>query len=126
MNKTEAFHVRLTNEEAIAFKKVADNIGETRGRLLRKLVREAINNDIDLLTDEQSLLKIAIRQLLGIANNLNQITIAIHTGKIHRTIDENYLNEIRNHVLAVKSSFAAHIKKTKNRWVSNLCNTKKN
>jgi predicted DNA-binding protein len=121
MIKSEALKVRLTIEENNTFKKIANDIGETRSRLLRKMIREAINNDIDLLTDEQSLLKIAIRQLVGIANNLNQITAAIHSDKSHRTINEHYLNELRNHIIAVRKTFESHVKKTKTRWIKDSC-----
>ena len=126
MIKSEALKVRLTIEENNTFKKVADDIGETRSRLLRKMVREVINNDIDLLTDEQSLLKIAIRQLVGIANNLNQIVAAMHSGKSHRTIDEHYLNELRNHIIAVRKTFESHVKKTKTRWIKDSCDISMN
>ena len=125
-SKTEMFHVRLTNLESNAFKKLSENIGETRGRFLRKLIREVINNDIDLLTDEQSLLKVAIRQLVGIANNLNQIAAAMHSGKSHRTIDEYYLNELKNHIIDVRKAFESHVKKTKTRWVKNSCDISMN
>jgi predicted DNA-binding protein len=121
MIKSEALKVRLTIEENNTFKKIADDIGETRSRLLRKMVREVINNDIDLLTEEQSLLKIAIRQLVGIANNLNQIAAAMHSGKSHRTIDEHYLNELKNHITDVRKAFESHVKKTKTRWVKDSC-----
>lgn len=121
-NKTEMFHVRLTSMESNAFKKVSQDIGETRSRFLRKMIREVINNDIDLLTDEQSLLKVAIRQMVGIANNLNQIAAAMHSGKSHRTIDELYFNELKNHITAVRKAFESHVKKSKARWVKESCN----
>lgn len=119
MIKSEALKVRLTIDENESFKKIANDIGETRSRLLRKVIREIINSDIDLLTDEQSLLKIAIRQLVGMANNLNQIATAMHSGKSHRTVDEHYLNELKNHITTVRKAFEAHIIKTKTRWVKN-------
>lgn len=114
MIKSEALKVRLTIEENSKFKKIADDIGVTRSRLLRKMIREVINKDIDLLTDEQTLLRIAIRQLVGIANNLNQITAVMHSGKSHRTIDDHYLNELKNHVILVRKSFESHVKQAKN------------
>jgi predicted DNA-binding protein len=125
-SKTEMFHVRLTTLESNAFKKLSENIGETRGRFLRKMIREVINNDIDLLTDEQSLLKVAIRQLVGIANNLNQIAAAMHSGKSHRTIDEHYLNELKSHIISVRKAFESHVKKTKTRWVKESCDISMN
>lgn len=116
-NKTTMLHVRVTEEEFEAFKKFAEGLGETRGRILRKMIREAVNQSIDLLHDEKSLLMVAIRQLVGIAHNLNQITAAMHSGRTHRTIDNNYLVEIKKYIFEVRMALEDPIKKTKNRWV---------
>lgn len=116
--KSHALQIRLTEEKHIALKKFADNLYEKRSRIVRKVIRELINHDIDLLTSEQALLKTAIRQLVGIANNLNQITMAMHAGVTHRTIDETYLAEIRNQVIDVRDEFCSAILKTKKRWVN--------
>jgi hypothetical protein len=118
-NKTESFRVRVTADENNAFKQLADKVGESRSRLARKFVREALNNEIDLLTDEQLLLKVVIRQLTGIANNLNQITKAMHTGIVPTTIDLNYLVEIRGIALAVRNELITIITKSKKRWMQN-------
>jgi hypothetical protein len=116
-NKTRVLHVRLTEHEYASYGKCIDEVGKTFSRFTRKLIRETINDGIDLLTDEQSLLKLAIRQLVGMANNLNQITAAIHSGVAHRTVDEAYLNELRQYVYAVKKELVAVIRKTTKRWV---------
>jgi hypothetical protein len=89
--KTESLRVRITPEENEAFKALALNMEESRSRIVRKMVREAITGNIDLLTDEQSLLKIAIRQLIGIANNLNQITATMHASMTAPATDIQYL-----------------------------------
>jgi predicted DNA-binding protein len=116
-NKTEAIRVRLTEEEANAFKKYAEKHGLTRSKLMRKMIRESINETPDFISDEQSVMIFTIRQLVGISNNLNQITQAMHSGKVHRTIDEKYLSELKKCVTDVKTELESHIKKTKNRWV---------
>lgn len=116
-NKTKVLHVRLTDDEAVAFKKFAESLGEKRANLLRKMVRESINQTPDLLSGEQSVMMFAIRQLAGIARNLNQVTAAIHIGKALRSVDESYLTEIKKYVTAVKESFEGHVKNTKDRCV---------
>lgn len=116
-NRTQALQVRLTDEEAKAFKQVADALGENRARLTRKMIRETINQTPDLLQDEKSLFMVAIRQLVGIAHNLNQITKAIHSGTTRRSVDEKYLSEVKRNVLDVKTELESYVKKTKNRWV---------
>lgn len=118
-NKTKIIQTRLTIEEDEAFNFVVEKCGESRSRLMRKMIREAVNGEPDLLTDEASLLKIAIRQLIGIGNNLNQVTMAIHAGLTHTVVDEKYLSNILKHVTQVKSELQNHIKKTKLRWVKN-------
>lgn len=116
-NKTQALQVRLTDEEAKAFKQVADAFGENRASLARKMIRETINQTPDLLQDEKSLFMVAVRQLVGIAHNLNQITKAIHSGTKRRSVDEKYLSEVKRYVLDVKTELESYVKKTKNRWV---------
>lgn len=115
--KTQPLQVRLSKKENEAFKRLAEQKGETRSSIVRKMIREMINGEIDLLTDEASLLKIAIRQLIGISNNLNQLTVAIHSGKTRRTIDEPYLESLKTYIADVKESFRQCVLKTKTRWV---------
>jgi len=118
VKKTDLLQVRVTPEEMEAFVKLSAELGlANKSSLLRKLVRESINQEIDLLNDEHSLLMVAIRQLVGIANNLNQLTAAMHQGKMHRTVDKAYLADIKGHVLIVKKALEVCIKKTKNRWI---------
>lgn len=116
--KTQALQVRLTEEENAAFKKLAEAVGASRSSLARKWIREAINGSPDLLTDEANVLRIAISQLVGIANNLNQVTKAMHTGITHRTVDEAYLKSLKKYVSSVKAELATLVVHTKKRWVN--------
>jgi hypothetical protein len=118
MVKTQSLQIRLTADENAAFKKLADDIGVTRARLARKLFREAINNEIDLLIDEELLLKAAIRQLTGVANNLNQITKALHAGLISSILDEKELLGIIRGTIAARDELISIIRKTKKREVN--------
>ena len=52
-NKTRVLHVRVTENENEAFKYFAEGLGETRARILRKMIRESINGVPDLLHDER-------------------------------------------------------------------------
>jgi hypothetical protein len=118
VNKTQSLQIRLTADENTAFKKLADDIGVTRARLARKLFREAINNDIDLLIDEELLLKAAIRQLTGMTNNLNQITKAVHAGLISNVTDEKELLKIIRSTVAARDDLIKIIRKTRAREVN--------
>lgn len=117
IQKTEALRVRLTQEEAEAFKEFAASKGENRGRLLRKMIRESINGQPDFLTDEEAIVKIALRQLFGITHNLNQITKAIHEGKANIGLDTAILKTLGSSVMEVKNSIQDYVVKTKTRWV---------
>jgi hypothetical protein len=118
-NRTRVLHVKLTEGEYIDYSKFIDLKGETLSRFTRKLIREAINGEIDLLTDEQLLLKVGMRQLVGIANNLNQITKAMNTGIVPKVLDEKYLQKIQDCSLEVRKEFRDAILKTKQRWLNN-------
>lgn len=119
MKQTQALRVRLTPAEAEGFKNFADEKGELRSVLLRKAVREMVNEPYpDLLQDEQSAVRVAIRQLAGICRNLNQVTTAINGGiarDVH--IDKPYLNHIKQHVDAVKAEFLNYLDITRKRKI---------
>jgi hypothetical protein len=118
VNKTQSLQIRLTADENAAFKKLANDIGVTRARLARKLFREAINNEIDLLIDEELLLKAAIRQLTGVANNLNQVTKALHAGLISSILDEKELLMIIRGTIAARNELISIIRQTIKREVN--------
>jgi len=119
MKQSEALRVRLTPEEARAFKNFADEKKEFRSVLLRKAVREMVNEPCpDLLQDEQTTVRVVIRQLAGICRNLNQVTTAINSGiarDIH--VDILYLNQIKQHVDTVKDEFLNYLEITRKRKI---------
>lgn len=73
MNKTEVLRVRLTPEEADAFLAQANSLGIKRARLLRKMIREFINQQPDLLESEQNHLRNIVRLLMGLSRMAQQI-----------------------------------------------------
>lgn len=121
ISTAKTYGFRLNESEAMAFNDCANHLGETRSRLLRKLVREFINHPYpDLLNNEQAMIRVVIRYLAGISRNLNQITAAINAGKLsHRNIDQGYLDEIKKHVDTVKNEFLKYLEITRKRLVIN-------
>src|SRR6185312_5970930 len=115
--KTQALKVRITPEEGSAFKNLAESMGESRACLLRKMIREAINQSPDFLSNELILFKLAVRQLVGIAHNFNQLMRAIHSGCAPLSSDTVPIEEIRKQVLQVKKELETYVYQTKNRWV---------
>ncbi|CAM4381145.1 MAG: hypothetical protein LEGION0398_MBIBDBAK_01084 [Legionellaceae bacterium] len=113
------YGLRLTEEEAKSFNNYASKVGETRSRLLRKMVRELINNGVpDLLKNEESTIRFVIRQLSGISRNLNQITSSIHKNDSNaKRINSEYLESIKDHVNSVKNEFVKYLSITRKRIV---------
>jgi hypothetical protein len=115
--KYTALKIRVTPEQREGFLKFTDKIGETPSRLLRKLIRESINGDIDLLPDELLLLRILNRQLYGISNNLNQINKAMNNNTVPRTINENVITEFLEDLSQFQKEVRLLIIKTNRRWL---------
>lgn len=75
MDKTESLRVRLTQEEANAFLKVATSLGIKRSRLLRKMIREFINQEPDIIEHEQNNFREIIRLLTSISMLIKQASV---------------------------------------------------
>lgn len=89
-------HVRLPVAEYEQFTLVAKRRGDTRSNLLRRAVREIIQQPADLLEKELAGLDEAVYQLKAVGRNLNQITRAIHMGELKEgDIGAAPLDEIR-------------------------------
>ena len=74
-------HVRLRPEEAAALKALAADLGQTPSRIIRRLIREAINGRPDYFKDELVDLREATRELAAIGRNLNQLSRAANRGE---------------------------------------------
>ena len=89
-------HVRLPVSEYEQFTLVAKRLGNTRSNLLRRAVREIIQQPADLLEKELAGLDEAVYQMKAVGRNLNQITRAIHMGELKEgDIGAAHLDEIR-------------------------------
>ena len=67
-----------------------------------KIIRETVNQSPDLLQDDLVLFRLAIRQLVGVAHNLNQLVKAIHSGFSPFSIETRTILETRDCALNVK------------------------
>ena len=72
--------VRLDEHEA--FKQLAQHLGQKPGRLLRRLVRQAITGGPDFFADGVLEIRTMHRQLAGIGRNLNQLARAANRGDV--------------------------------------------
>ena len=73
--------VRLRPEEAAGLKQFAANLGQSPSRIIRRLIREAINGGPDYFKDELVDLRGATRELAAIGRNLNQLSHAANRGE---------------------------------------------
>ena len=74
--------VRLREEEWAGLKKMAEQLGETPSRIIRRLVREALNGGPDYFDDGLIDLRRMHRELASIGRNLNQMTKAVNRGQV--------------------------------------------
>ena len=73
--------LRLRPEEAGALKALAADLGQTPSRIIRRLIREAINGRPDYFKDELVDLRRLSRELAAIGRNLNQLSRAANRGE---------------------------------------------
>jgi len=110
--------VRLTLEESEKLSNYVNKIGVKRSKLFKKVVREIINNEPDLIVEEMKEFKNAVRQLSGISANLNQITRAINSGKVPKnSIKQSYYSDLNDNVNELKNKLNLYIDATINRWI---------
>ena len=74
--------VRLREEEWAGLVQLAENLGETPSRIIRRLVREAINGGPDYFDDGLLDLRRMYRELNSIGRNLNQLSRAANRGAV--------------------------------------------
>ena len=75
-------HVRLYPKEEAGVRQLAENLGETPSRLIRRLIREALTGGPDYFEDGLVDLRRMQRELASIGRNLNQLTRAANRGQV--------------------------------------------
>ena len=78
---SRAAAVRLREEEWAGLKQLAENLGETPSRIIRRLVREALNGGPDYFDDGVLDLRRMYRELNSIGSNLNQLSRAANRAR---------------------------------------------
>ena len=117
-NKFPVALARLTQEETESLNNYTKKIGIKRSKLFRKIVREVINNEPDLLPEEMKEFKESVKQLAGMARNLNQLTRAVNSGKLPVQLsDESYFIALKDEVISLRNQLDYYIDATVNRSV---------
>jgi len=81
-NKTRVLQLRVTDAELSALTNLAAKRGVTTSEYHRRLLREAVSHGTDFFPYELSELGRLTREIRYVGKNVNQITKAIHAGKI--------------------------------------------
>ena len=119
MNKTKSMRVRLTDEEwqQAESASLALFSNKNKSQLIRKLLRDYVGMGPDLTAYELKEFREAVRQLTGIARNLNQITSRVNSeaGQTNH-LSLPYIDAIKIHVNDVNNSLKNHIKRTVKRY----------
>ena len=84
-------------------------------KLLVKLVREVIHEGPYLTQDEMYAFCLAVRQVTGIARNLNQITKKLNANANPAAFNAHYLAQLQESVQDLHTALVAVIEKTKSR-----------
>ncbi len=119
MIKTKSIRVRLTDEEwSQAETSSLSLFGESnKSRLIRKLLRDYIGLGPDLTDKELKEFREAVKQLTGIARNLNQITARINKDNTQKTpLTDEYLERIKQQVLDVNNCLKSYVHNTISRY----------
>ena len=111
--------VRLTDEEWLQAESASEMLfgNKNKSQLIRKLLRDYIGMGPDLTELEIKEFREAVRQLTGMARNLNQITSRINSDeKQLSNLSENYMNDIMSYVNEVNNTLKKYIKRTIDRY----------
>ena len=80
--RSRVLFARVREEEEAAFKQFAASLGETPSRVMRRLMREAINGGPDYFQDGRYEIRQMRIHLTAIGRNLNQLTRAVNRGEL--------------------------------------------
>ena len=110
--------IRLRDQEWAGLKQLAENLGETPSRIIRRLIREAVNGGPDYFDDGVLDLRRMSRELNAIGRNLNQLSRTANQGgtvsgeDVRRVINAGIVQ-----MEAVKGLYLRAVRATVNRAV---------
>lgn len=115
MKKTKPLLVRVTDEEHTQLEEASLRLfgRPNKSRLLRKLLRAYLGMGLDLNDEELALYRETVRQLTGIARNLNQITVRMHQQTTpDNPLTTDYIARLTAQVLAVNDAVKSHVSRS--------------
>ena len=123
-NKFPVALTRLTEEETKLLDDYASKNGVKRSQVLRKIVRQLITKKPELLPEEMKEFKESVRQLAGMARNLNQIARVANSGTLPIELQtSDYFVHLRKEVSSLRKDIDNYINATVNR-TTEVCEAK--
>ncbi|KTC94911.1 hypothetical protein Lfee_2575 [Legionella feeleii] len=119
MIKTKSMRIRLTEEEWSGADSASISLfgRPNKSRLMRKLLRDYIGMGPDLTDEEMTAFREAIRQLTGMARNLNQITARMNSdNKQNSPLSPEYIKRLSSLVREVNEQLKGYVSHTVNRY----------
>lgn len=117
-DRTVPVSVHVTRAERDALKAALEARGLRVSTALAKVARELIGAGPVLLDDDMAEVIEAVRQVQGIAINLNQIARAVNSAKgNHITIDTGFLRNVRDQVTTTLDALRDIEERQRTRWV---------
>lgn len=116
--RTESERVRLTAQERDSLQNLADQMGVQRSKIIRRLIREAVNAGPDFFDDGIKELRESNRQLAAIGRNLNRLLKLMEMDKPvnNRDLEIEY-ESLRSGYEEMRQAYQALMLKSKNRIV---------
>ena len=117
-SRSEALRFRVRPAEAAALRDLAQALGQTPSRVLRRLLREAVTHGPDYFADQATAFQHTSEQLARIGRNLNQLVRSINRGDQVAPADlRRVVNAARLQVSAATHLYQAAVQATQQRQV---------
>lgn len=119
MIKTRPLVIRVTEDELAHLEEAGIRLfgKPNKSRLMRKLLRDYIGMGPDLTDEEITAFREAVRQLTGMARNLNQITSRINSDSRQISqLSPDYIKRLSSLVREVNEQLKGYVSQTINRY----------
>jgi len=116
--RSETVHVRLLGTEKKALLTLAKRLKQRPSRVIRRLIREAVNGSPDYFNDGLTEIRETHRQLAAVGRNLNQLTKMAHRGEalVPRDIAPD-LNALSDQLEALAEQYGSMVERARVRTV---------
>jgi hypothetical protein len=119
--RTRRIIIRLSETEYRGYFLLAQNLGTTRARLFRGMVREALELGPDLITQDMKIISEGVYQLAAVGRNLNQELRAMHSGQLQgEPAHIALIEQLKERVTRLEELWIKAIKRSRNRWVPGI------